>query len=227
MRVIIFLNVLVGFFLISCEKEPGISELKYGSLIDTTVISSDTFNYSFGYFGDEEGLSIISYPKNSKSCEILNKNWEERILCYIPLDNFVGTDSIIIVTMRGSDGASSSTEIDTILIVIKVLENDFQKKLIGKWNWTGSCGGFTGECWYPDEDNSKQIEFDNSMRFIEIVNNSVLRDCQYELLDSFMNGQSLVYKIRFINYYDTYLWFSECKLNIQGGDFVEEYNRIN
>ncbi len=225
MRMIIILSIIISIVFISCEKETDVKIKQYSNLIDTTIISFDLFEFSFGYFGDEEGISIISYPRNSKSCELLNKQWEERILQYLPQDNFIGIDSIIVKTMRGSDGANPSTDIDTILVVIKVVKDDFHKRLIGKWNWTVSCGGFTGGCWYPNNNNSKQIEFDNSLRYIEKHNDSIINDFQYELLDHFINGNSIVYKIRFINNYDTYLWFANHKLNIQGGDFVEEFIR--
>ena len=128
--------------------------------------------------------------------------------------------------MRGSDGASPSTEIDTIKIIIRITKDDFHKKLIGKWKWVASCGGFTGSCWYPDENNTKKIQFDNLRQFSEWNNDSIVRDCQYRLLDSSINGQNLIYKIEFIDNYDTYIWFSDNKLEIQGGDFVEEYDRI-
>ena len=36
-------------------------------------------------------------------------------------------------------------------------------ELIGKWNWISSCGGFTGDCWYPSEDNYESVEFTNDL----------------------------------------------------------------
>ena len=222
---IIFLIFSSFIALTSCKKETSTLINQPKHLIDTTIILTDTFDYNFGSFGDEEGISIISYPKNSKSCELLNKPSEERILRYIPQDNFLGIDSMMVKTMKGSDGASPSTDIDTILVIIKVVKDDFHKNLIGKWNWTRSCGGFTGGCSYPNETNSKQIEFDYSMRYIERLNNSIIADSQYQLLNSFTNGQSTIYKVRFLNKYDRNLWFLNDKLNIQKGDLVEEYDR--
>lgn len=219
------LAIILCILFFSCEKDSDILLNQNYNLIDTTIFINDTFEYSFGYFGDEEGISIISYPDNSKSCKLLNKQWEERILRYVPIDTFIGIDTVILKSMRGSDGASPSTDIDTIQVIIRIIKDDFHKKLIGKWDWVVSCGGFTGGCWYPDENNSKQIEFDNLMHFTEWNNDSIVRDCQYQLFDSSINGQSLIYKIEF-DTYDTYIWFSDNKLEIQGGDFVEEYERI-
>jgi len=226
----ILIAILVSSVLISCEKESDNltkqNGIEISNLIDTTIISTDTLNYSFGYFGDEEGISIISQAQNSKTCELLNKQWEERILQFIPQSDFLGLDSVIVVTQRGSDGASPSTDIDTIKIIIKVVKNDFHKKLIGKWNWISSCGGFTGGCWYPSTDNYEQIEFTNSMNYIEMHNDSIVRDFQYHFISSLESGQDTIYEIGFENGHDTYYYFDRDKLNIQGGDFLKEYERI-
>ena len=45
-------------------------------------------------------------------------------------------------------------------------------ELIGKWNWISSCGGFTGDCWYPSEDNYESVEFTNDL-YIKKNNGSV------------------------------------------------------
>ena len=222
--------IFVCTMIISCEKESdnmlSQNTIETSGLIDTTIISTDTLEYSFGYFGDEEGISIISYPQNSESCDLLNKQWEERILQYIPMKDFLGVDSMTIVKMRGSDGASPSTDIDTILIVIKVVKNDFHRKLIGKWNWISSCGGFTGGFWYPSDDNYEEIEFDYNMNFTEKQNDSIVHVYNYDFIDSFVNGQDTIYEIGVENGYDTYYRFIGDKLNIQGGDFWKEYVRI-
>ncbi len=226
----LLIAILVSTLMISCDKESddlkdedGIETLNF---IDTTIISLDTFNYSFGYFGDEEGISIISRTQNSNSCELLNEHWEERILQYIPKADFTGIDSVKIVAMRGSDGASPSTDIDTTLIIIKVVKNDFHRKLIGKWNWVSSCGGVTGGCWYPSDDNYEEIEFDHNMNFIEKQNDSVVNEYKYDFNNSLISGQDTIFKIEFENEYDTYFKFDGDKLNIQGGDFWKEYERI-
>jgi hypothetical protein len=226
----ILIAILVSCAFISCEKESDDltkqNGIEISNLIDTTIVLTDTLNYSFGYFGDEEGISIISQAQNSKTCELLNKQWEERILQYIPQSDFLGIDSVIVVTQRGSDGASPSTDIDTIMIIVKVVKNDFHKKLIGKWNWISSCGGFTGGCSYPSEDNYEQIEFTYNMNYIEKHSDSIVRDYQYHFIGSLESGQDTIYEIGFENGYDTYYYFAGDTLNIQGGDFWKEYERI-
>lgn len=227
-------NLIIAFFIstviISCEQESdnllNQNNVDMLNFIDTTIIATDTLNYSFGYFGDEEGILIISESKKSQCCKLLNKQSEEKILQYIPEKDFLGIDSVIIVTMRGSDGASSSADIDTILFLINVVKDDFHKKLIGKWNWTSSCGGYTGGCWYPSKDNHEMIEFDNNMRYIAKYNNSVIMDFQYHIIESFVIGQDTIYEIGLENGYDTYYRFVGDKLNIQGGDFWKEFERI-
>jgi hypothetical protein len=216
--------------MISCEKESDSlirqSKITISKSFDTTLVSTDTLKYSFGYFGDEESISIILKSKHAKFCELLNNNWEERILQYIPGIDFLGTDSVIVIERRGSDGASLSTNIDTTLIIINVVKNDFHKKLIGRWNWVSSCGGYTGRCWYSSENHYEQIEFDNNMKYIEKYNGSTVRVLKYKFIRNFVCGQDTIYEIGFDNGYDTYYFFAGEKLNIQGGDFIKEYRRI-
>jgi len=230
MKQIVIIIPMLSFMIFACEKETdnltGQNGKNISNLIDTTIFSLDTLNYSFGYFGDEEGISIISQPKNSKSCELLNKLWEERILQYVPQDNFLGIDSISIVTMKGSDGASPSTDIDTFKIVVRVVKDQFHKKLIGKWEWIVSCGGVTGGCWYPAENYKSEIEFRHDMHYIQYKNDTIVNDIEYHLVDSFKNGETITYEIGFSNNYHTYFWFSGDRLSVQGGDFVEEYEKI-
>ena len=219
----VFLTCFILFC--SCEKE-GSPESILRARIDTTLLSTETLAISFGYFGDEEGITILYPPHHAKTFELLNEMWEERILQYIPADGFLGIDSTALVTMRGSDGAGPSTDVDTFRIMINVVKDEFHRKLIGRWNWIWSCGGFTGGCWYPGPDNHEEIEFRYDMRYIEKYNDSVVRDLSYFLIDTFMNGQSLVYEIGFENGYDTYYRFVDDELNVQGGDFWKGYERM-
>jgi len=104
-------------------------------------------------------------------------------------------------------------------------ENEYEYNLVGTWNWVESCGGFTGLCWYPSEDNYRQVVFDRSMRYIEKQNDLIVKDFQYQIIDTFINGSTTIYTIKFQDSYQTYFWFSGNRLNIQGGDFVDEYVR--
>jgi hypothetical protein len=113
--IIIVLCVLIQ----SCKIESdSIHDQENRLLIDTLISSTDTLRYSFGNFGDEEGVSIIIEPNHAKFCEIRDKQWE-RILEYIPKDDYVGVDTVVVKTERGSDGSSASTDIDFFMFQIR------------------------------------------------------------------------------------------------------------
>jgi hypothetical protein len=223
---LLFLLIILG---LSCKKEPGnpLLEKKMVMLnvLDTSILVSDTLYYSFGYFGDEEGISLISEAADSGSCKLMNRQWEERIMQYIPGKNFTGVDSISVVTGKGSDGASLSSENDTFLIIIRVLKDEFHRKLVGRWCLTSSCGGFTGGCWYPPNENYEMIEFDNSMWYVLQQNNQIISRLKYQLNGSFAGISVTIYKIRLESTHNTYCYFSGDTLNIQGGDFWKAYKR--
>ena len=85
-------------------------------------------------------------------------------------------------------------------------------ELIGKWDWISSCGGFTGDCWYPSEDNYEIVEFTN---LLYKKNNGIIKtEINYSIIDSRINGNILRFK--FIN----------SNLSIESGDFWKEHKRV-
>ena len=71
-------------------------------------------------------------------------------------------------------------------------------ELIGKWNWVSSCGGFTGGCWYPSEDNYESVEFTNDL-YIKKNNGIVDTEINYSITDSHINGTDVLYIIELQN----------------------------
>jgi hypothetical protein len=98
-------------------------------------------------------------------------------------------------------------------------------ELIGKWNWISSCGGFTGDCWYPSEDNYESVEFTNDL-YIKKNNGSVNTEMNYSITDSHINGTDILYIIELENGNMLRFRFIDSNLNIEGGDFWKEYERI-
>lgn len=99
-------------------------------------------------------------------------------------------------------------------------------ELSGRWEWTGSCGGFTGGCWYPNENHRQQIEFKFGHIYIRTVNGVKTQQTEYSLAISY-DGTGKYYTITFGDGRKTHCWFSgKDTLNIVGGDFVETFKRI-
>ncbi|HMP99972.1 MAG TPA: hypothetical protein PKC24_09340, partial [Cyclobacteriaceae bacterium] len=68
------------------------------------------------------------------------------------------------------------------------------RELPGNWTWTASCGGVTGACSYPDEDNFKSIHITQD-RFIEKVNGSISIDQLYEITYSQISDSNYPFEI--------------------------------
>jgi len=98
-------------------------------------------------------------------------------------------------------------------------------ELIGKWNWISSCGGLTGGCWYPNENNYESIEFTNDI-YIKKINGVLDTKISYSITDSYMNGTSLIFIMELDDSRTIRYRFIEGNLSVEGGDFWKEYGRI-
>ena len=116
----LILIIMMLIISMGCKKETSTQKTSE-KIISVSLNKSDTlYKNSFGYFGDEEGISIIKQAKHSAISKIINQPFEERIFQYQPLNNFVGLDSVIIETNKGSDGASKSTLINKTIFIFKM-----------------------------------------------------------------------------------------------------------
>jgi len=58
--------------------------------------------------------------------------------------------------------------------------------LAGIWNWTASCGGFSGACSYPDNENYKLLQITNE-KFTEKINGTVTVDTSYVITNTWIS----------------------------------------
>ena len=73
-------------------------------------------------------------------------------------------------------------------------EKSYEEKTIsGVWNWIASCGGFTGQCSYPDKDNIKSIQITND-RFIQKTNGQITIDATYEITNTQISETNFPYE---------------------------------
>jgi hypothetical protein len=119
--VFIYLAILFQvIFLISCSKNND--HLITTDLKERIEINSgDQLIVNLGNFGDEEGVLILTAPKNAKESKLQRQVNSSTIQYqYLPIDNFVGEDSVTLILNRGSDGASiGTTDTTKISIIVK------------------------------------------------------------------------------------------------------------
>ncbi|NSW95538.1 MAG: hypothetical protein HPY62_12595 [Bacteroidales bacterium] len=100
-------------------------------------------------------------------------------------------------------------------------------ELSGKWEWIGSCGGFTGGCWYPNENHWQMIEFKPFNIYIRTLNGEKTEQANYSFTFSYESDGVKYYNLAFSDGRKTTCWFSGRNiLNMVGGDFVESFRRI-
>ena len=116
--VIITMMMLIASM--GCKKETNPQKISE-KIISVSLMKSDTlYKYSFGYFGTEEGISIIKQARHSAVSTIINQPWEERFFQYQPLNNFTGLDTVVIETAKGSDGALKPDLINKTIFIFEM-----------------------------------------------------------------------------------------------------------
>lgn len=115
---------ILGLFVlaISCEKNSG--QIINAALTQEYVINAkDLLKITLGYFGDEEGASILINPLHAKINQIDRPiNSSLIYYTYRPLDNYIGKDSVSIIIFKGSDGSINTGKSDTTKIVITITD---------------------------------------------------------------------------------------------------------
>jgi hypothetical protein len=112
--------ILLGLFLMiagNCERADSKT-----TEMDITLGNAETYRLTLGFFGDEEGPSIVEDAQHAKSSIILGEPWEIRIYEYIPDSGYVGSDKVVIRTARGSDGASPNDNIEFFKINFNITQ---------------------------------------------------------------------------------------------------------
>ena len=91
-------------------------------------------------------------------------------------------------------------------------------------DWISSCGGFTGDCWYPSEDNYEIVEFTN---LLYKKNNGIIKtEINYSIIDSRINGNDILYIAELENGNILRFKFINSNLSIESRDFWKEYKRV-
>jgi hypothetical protein len=108
------------FLVITCCKKDDFPIDK--ETIQVTIKNSDTYYYSTGIGGDEDGAKIIKQANNYEISELRRNQTTNWVVFYDykPKSNFTGKDYVEIETYEGSNGASPPTTIKTVKILINV-----------------------------------------------------------------------------------------------------------
>ena len=90
--------------------------------IQVSIKHTESYTYSTGIAGDEDGASIMKQANYFEISE-LRRNQStnfEVIFFYKPKTNFTANDYVEIETFEGSDGANPPIKMNTVKILINV-----------------------------------------------------------------------------------------------------------
>lgn len=119
------------------------------------------------------------------------------------------------------------TVLSLLLLSCEKINYDIPEGITGNWEWTGSCGGFTGACWYPSDNYKISVEFTRSGKYIRTENGLCVIKTGFSFGDTYYSGDLAIYSLKFSEDWSTTIWFPDSNtLDIVGGDFVEEFRRV-
>lgn len=193
---------IVFFLAISCEKDGDTlsneediilspDTLFSSYVIDSTILVTDTLNSVFSQIKYPDNFVITKEFEYSKLFRNAANSDSNLLIEYVPQYGFLGIDTLLAVCTTTNDTASHITLIDTVKLIVRVVENDFHRKLIGRWildhyNY--------GPLNYPTEEGTTFIvEYDNSMRYRQFKNESLVFDLRYEMGGTSTNDKRYFY----------------------------------
>ncbi len=90
-----------------------------GTKLSATVKSGESYTYSLGQFGIEDGASIYEQADHSSVSEV-KREGSTMVYHYNPSDNYRGNDMVVIKTKKGDigDGKSGTEAFVTINISV-------------------------------------------------------------------------------------------------------------
>lgn len=100
----------------SCNKDNnGLLSTKEQTII-VTLSANKSYTYDLGAFGIEEGVTINREAAHSQISS-LNRNAHKIVYEYKPVLNYTGTDEVVLLSERSSNGANRGNKI--IVVTIK------------------------------------------------------------------------------------------------------------
>jgi len=102
----------------------------------------------------------------------------------------------------------------------------FEPDLIGKWNWTSTCGGFSGACLYPNSNESMKVEVTN-FKIVKKVNDSTLLNSQYTVKNKMIYEKFITQEMVLENGKVLRIILTTDALEIENGDTWENYKKVN
>tara|TARA_Y100001954_G_C15413038_1_gene408433 strand:- start:70 stop:429 length:360 start_codon:yes stop_codon:yes gene_type:complete len=116
---IAYLFFTISVLLISACKRDIINN--ESDFLNQEISNTDTLIYILGSFGDEEGAWIVEQAKNYEISEIARDlNTSEINYFYKANSNFIGLDTVVIRSERGSNGESKNDDIIITTLYINV-----------------------------------------------------------------------------------------------------------
>ena len=118
----VFIILTIIGFLCSCSNDDDNIKTKEIE-INVIINNSNTYEYYFGGFGDEEGAEIQIQAAHFEISELVEYSNDRQVVYkYRATSGYIGNDYVEIIAERGSDGSSPSTEIRILKITFNVIE---------------------------------------------------------------------------------------------------------
>ena len=161
------------------------------SVLDSTILITDSFSIVFNEIGNPDNHIMIKEAEYSQWYSNTLDNDSNLLIEYVPKYGFLGIDTVEAVFTRTDDVLSHFTYIDSVKLIIRVVENEYHRQLIGRWKLVHYNYGPTN--YAPEEGITTIVEYDNNMQYRQYRNDSLVFDLRYEMGGTSSNDSRYFY----------------------------------
>jgi hypothetical protein len=98
--------------------------------------------------------------------------------------------------------------------------------LIGQWRWIESCGGITGDCWSPEDDQNITMEFKEGAKYIRKNNGFIVSETSYSVELLFTTNEVNHYEVNTGSGTQFMFHFHNNNIRIDHGEGFSDYQKI-
>lgn len=147
--------------------------------LDSTILKTDSFRFSLNQIEYPDSIILLNEANYARLSSIDMNDDSSLCVEYLPKYGFLGIDTIESVFIKSNDTYSHITNIDTVKLIIRVVDDEYHRQLVGRWKLAYYSYGV--ETYHPEKGVTTIVEYDNNMQYRKLRNDSIIWDLGYKM----------------------------------------------